>query len=661
MPDFNLAIPKDWASIIAWTGLAIFALAFVAVMVTRWGQAKPLSKCIGLSVLAHFLLMAYAYGTRMLLSEPAAPPEPKPFRLVSVEQFDPTDDPLLQDNEQKPWEELLTDAAMQPADFELTPQEIRPTESVMPTFSTSAPSLLRAPETDVALELPEFDRPEAASNAPDALRETEPSPAAVAIASTPKKQETDPTDSPLGPLEVSAPERMTSVSGNAVDALEPPPFESPTDIAQPIKDVTIADAAIDREIADLLAGPRDNFDPAAAIGSAGSDLAASSSQASRSQPQHDNPTIDMALRSSPRRLGDGQPLPDPYRLRGVDTRLAAAEQFGGSKETEQAVDSSLKWLAENQRIDGRWSSAAHGGGREDRVLGHNRNSAGARADSGVTGLALLAFLGAGHTHLEGPYRENVRRALEFLAGVQKSDGNLAGNASFFAHTYCHGMATLAFSEAYAMTGDPRLKGYAEKAIQYTLNLQDETTGGWRYRKGEKGDMSQFGWQVMALRSAELAGINVPTKSQEGMRSFLDSCSSGAHKGLGSYRENERPSSPMTAEALTCRYFLRETMKDEQKKEAAGFINRERPGMGKPNFYYWYYGTLALYMQQGPEWEAWNDALQAELLSSQQKSGPAAGSWKADSVWGGYGGRVFTTAMATLSLEVYYRYLPVYRQ
>ena len=67
----------------------------------------------------------------------------------------------------------------------------------------------------------------------------------------------------------------------------------------------------------------------------------------------------------------------------------------------------------------------------------------------------------------------------------------------------------------------------------------------------------------------------------------------------------------------------------------------------------------MYQLRGIHWERWNDSLQATLLDSQRRDGPLAGSWDHDTVWGGYGGRVYSTALATLCLEVYYRFLPMY--
>ena len=355
------------------------------------------------------------------------------------------------------------------------------------------------------------------------------------------------------------------------------------------------------------------------------------------------------------------PLPEAYKLRVATDRARLAERQGASPQTEEAVKAALKWLSDNQGGDGRWAAKEHGAGQELFVLGRDRRGAGADADTGVTGLALLAFLASGHTHREGIYRENVRRGLEYLLRVQAPDGNLAAQAGSFARMYCHAMAAFALSEAYGMTSDQRLRQPVLRAIGYTLAAQNPTTGGWRYAPGDPGDTSQLGWQLMALKSAELAGIPIPEKSRQGMIKYLHSVSSGRHGGLAAYRPGEPPSRSMTAEAMVCWQFLGLPREHPAGNEAGDYLLGELPGQekGKPNLYYWYYASLAMYQLQGPYWHSWNDALQQVLVAKQRKSGPLAGSWDTDTVWGGYGGRVYTTAIATLSLEVYYRYLPLY--
>jgi hypothetical protein len=229
----------------------------------------------------------------------------------------------------------------------------------------------------------------------------------------------------------------------------------------------------------------------------------------------------------------------------------------------------------------------------------------------------------------------------------------------FASMYCHGIATLALSEAYAMTADARIHSYVRRAADYTIRSQHPATGGWRYLPNDRGDTSQFGWQLMGLCSGELAGLEIPQPCRLGMQRFLSSVSSGQHGGLAAYRPGERPSPAMTAEALVCRAFLGIDRDNPAIDEAAAMILQKAPGTGRTNLYFWYYATIALYHLQDGHWHRWNSALQRELLRSQQPSGNLAGSWDPNTVWGGYGGRVYSTALAALCLEVYYRYLPLY--
>ena len=355
-------------------------------------------------------------------------------------------------------------------------------------------------------------------------------------------------------------------------------------------------------------------------------------------------------------------VPPVYADRVPGRRAAAAAARGGSLETERAVQAALVWLAAAQSSDGRWSAARHGGGVERSVQGHHRHGAGAKSDHGVTGLALLAFLGAGNTHQEGPSSEVVARGVRFLVDRQRADGSLAGDAEFFAALYCHGMAAIALAECCAMTGDAALRPPLEKALRYSLSMQSPATGGWRYAAGDKGDTSQLGWQVMLLASARQAGLTGLEPAEARARTFLQSVSSGRTGGLAAYRPGEKPSVAMTAEALVCRLFLGMPADHPCVGEAVELLARSPPETSSPNAYAWYYATLASFHAGGPQWEAWNRQLQAALLPLQRReSSGLDGSWDPDPVWGGHGGRVYSTAMAAMTLEVYYRHLPMHRQ
>ena len=242
-----------------------------------------------------------------------------------------------------------------------------------------------------------------------------------------------------------------------------------------------------------------------------------------------------------------------------------------------------------------------------------------RPDSAVTGLALLAFLGAGNTHVQGDYAKNVQRGLEFLISIQGADGNLAGEAETFAYMYSHGMATLAMSEAYAMTGDKRLEPTVQKAINYTLRAQIRprpAAGAIKPSKSrrQRGDTSQLGWQLMSVKSAELAGLQVPGSAADGAVKFLKSVASGLSGGKASYRPGEAPSRTMTAEALVCKQFLGMARENPASNEAGDYLMSQLPGADKINLYYWYYGTLGMYQLQGEYWRRWNEALQSTWLA-----------------------------------------------
>ena len=363
-----------------------------------------------------------------------------------------------------------------------------------------------------------------------------------------------------------------------------------------------------------------------------------------------------------------------YRLRSLANRQSTARRFGGTDESERAVEASLRWLAEHQLPDGRWDASAHGSGQATEVepgidndtLINERKRAGLRADTGITALAVLCFLGAGYTPEEGKYADSVDKALMWLVTVQGEDGNLFGDANHFARMYCHAMASYAIAEAYAMQSDPatdtRLRKPLLKAIAFINRQQIPGDGGWRYRRDSKfgGDMSMFGWQLMALKSAELAGIRIPSDVRTGMMKFLSDSGRGRQGGLAAYQLEDKVTPTMTAEALFCRQMLGFPRQSPLSSEAIGYLLRQIPRRTELNLYYWYYGTLAMYQFGGDAWDRWNQSVRDLLVSEQRQTGKLAGSWDPRGPWGPHGGRLYATALSTLTLEVYYRFLPLYR-
>ena len=349
--------------------------------------------------------------------------------------------------------------------------------------------------------------------------------------------------------------------------------------------------------------------------------------------------------------------PEPYRSRRLEQRRATALKNGGSEDSERSVEAGLRWMASVQEPAGFWSSARHGGGAAKKdPQGQNRLDGGLYADTGITGLVILSFLGAGYTHEEGKYSEVVSKALQWLIAQQNSNGYLGGKATRYDMMYCHAMATFALAEAYGMQHDPatfpELRDAVRSGVRLICAMQNED-GGWRYGKGGESDMSMFGWQLMALKSAVNAGIPVPDENRRGMRKFLTSRALGTNGGLAGYKLNEPPSPAMTAEALFCRQMFG-LPRDAASQEAVNYLQKNLPRLSAYDEYYWYYGTLAMFQFDGQAWEEWNSALRDALVGMQRSQGPLAGSWDPNGKWAGIGGRVYSTAVSTMCLEVYYR-------
>ena len=173
-------------------------------------------------------------------------------------------------------------------------------------------------------------------------------------------------------------------------------------------------------------------------------------------------------------------------------------------------------------------------------------------------------------------------------------------------------------------------------------------------------MSVFGWQLMALKSAGIAGVVVPQSVGDGMVAFLKARSLGQNKGLAAYRPGEPVSASMTAEALFCKQMFKIRRTNSASIEAVDYLLQRLPKRSETNQYYWYYGTLAMYQYGGKPWRKWNEALRDLLVTGQITTGDTAGSWDPKGPWGPYGGRIYSTALNTLCLEVYYRFLPLYQ-
>ena len=340
---------------------------------------------------------------------------------------------------------------------------------------------------------------------------------------------------------------------------------------------------------------------------------------------------------------------------------------GGSLASESAVELGLAWLAAHQGDDGGWRFNLAG---HPECAGACRHSGFVESTTASTGLALLCFLGAGYTQHEGPYQEVVTDGLYYLIDrmVLTSDGGDLRDLTLLdrlgegsprirksGDMYSHGIATLALCEAYALTGDENLAQPAQKAVDFIVYAQ-HTRGGWRYEPKQPGDTTVSGWQVAALKSALLGDLQVPRDVWYRASEFFDTVQDdrGAAYGYQTPRRN-RPST--SAVGLLCRMMLGWPQDHPPLLRGAAGLADENPLVS--NMYFNYYATQVLHHLGGSGWQRWNLRMRDYLVDTQEQTGHERGSWYFKEAWSDRGGRLYTTTLSILTLEVYYRYLPMY--
>jgi len=352
----------------------------------------------------------------------------------------------------------------------------------------------------------------------------------------------------------------------------------------------------------------------------------------------------------------------PFLGREPEGRARMVRREGGTVESEKAVEIGLEWIARHQRPDGAWSLDT-----QPFCTGAPCPDAAATAsDTAATGLALLPMLGAGHTHTKpGRYQKSLERGLFWLVKMQKPSGELYTGGGMHTLYYSHAIATMALCEAYGLTKDKRLRDPAQRAIFYINRNQNRRDGGWRYEFNQPGDTSVFGWQVFAMRSAYLGGLEVNRSVLKRARDFLDGVAADSSGSTYTYMPGWAVSPSMTAEALVCRQLLGWPRDHPGMLAGTAGVAQHLRVSEQRNIYYWYYATQLLHNMKGKDWKEWNERVREGLISM-QVTGKACdrGSWDPNEpqrdLWGTRGGRLYTTSLSLLTLEVYYRYLPLYR-
>jgi hypothetical protein len=347
----------------------------------------------------------------------------------------------------------------------------------------------------------------------------------------------------------------------------------------------------------------------------------------------------------------GMPLQGTFYGRSGSTRENALRNGGGTTESEAAVTRGLKWIARQQMPDGRWM--LNSPNLPDKDRGSESN------DIAATALGLLPLLAAGKTHKPGnknEYDKVIDKGLKYLMRSQNQKTGYFGTSM-----YAHGLASIAMCEAYGLTQDPVLRRPAQNAINLLVNTQHDG-GGWRYSPNKTaGDLSVVGWQIMAIKSAQMAGLDVPSVTVSRAKTFVNSCcNSSGDEGYGYVGPGSTPR--MTAVGLLCRQYMENWGPSHPRmiKAVNGIIKNNPPD--RQDVYYYYYATQVMHHFGGEAWRNWNEKMREYLIKRQDRNEKSAqfGSWAPDGdQWGRHGGRLMMTSLNLLTLEVYYRYLPLY--
>ncbi|MGD9634386.1 MAG: squalene--hopene cyclase [Pirellulales bacterium] len=378
----------------------------------------------------------------------------------------------------------------------------------------------------------------------------------------------------------------------------------------------------------------------------------------QSLPQVDDPfsapnATDMAPNPLLSDTGTVMPTTIGLALSGREAGMkdALVKAYGGTGKTEGAVTMGLRWLANQQQRTGQWS-----------LIGPYRDGGRSNNEAAATAMALLAFQGAGYTpqsEAKHPFTPVVRRGWGFLSRKMDKEGKFFDQVSSNQQLYTQAICTIASCELFGMTDDYEYRDMAQKAVDYCVKIQSPE-GGWRYEPGVDSDMSVTGWFVMALQSARMAGLDVPSPTLQRASDFLDSVARDGGSRYA-YRERDGATLTLTAEGLLCRMYLGWERDDPRLKSGVSYLLENLPEWNEQNVYYWYYATQVMHHIEDSPWKIWNDQMRELLPEKQVRRGRERGSWDpGGDRWGSDGGRLYVTCLSLYTLEVYYRHLPLYR-
>ena len=164
----------------------------------------------------------------------------------------------------------------------------------------------------------------------------------------------------------------------------------------------------------------------------------------------------------------------------------------------------------------------------------------------------------------------------------------------------------------------------------------------------------------------MAGLQTNPSVLQAGKKYLDICATGPYRCEFSYMPGGGPTYTMTSVGLLTSQYLGAKRDDPVIASGIDYLMRRKPEISDRNSYYWYYATQVMHNVPGPQWDAWNRQMRRLLIETQERNSSACanGSWNPNQPepdrWGTQGGRLMVTSLCCLTLEVYYRYLPLYK-
>ena len=332
---------------------------------------------------------------------------------------------------------------------------------------------------------------------------------------------------------------------------------------------------------------------------------------------------------------------------------------------DRVVEAALTWMARHQLGDGGWSFDCTTNPNCRGQCDNPKSKTHLNDRVAATSLALWPMLAKGYTHMgtgkQAKHRIAMENGLSFLARHV-----IEGQGKAYQHggnMYSQALTAVVLSEAYGMTQDQRLLKPAQLAINFIMEAQDPSGGGWKYKPKQPGDTSSVAWQLVALKSGNMSQLRINPLVIKKATGFLDSVAAddGAEYG---YEDATTHRGPLNAAGLLCRIFTGWKQDNDALRRGAIKLAQQGP---TDDIYYTYYATQVLFhlqKQLPQEWRSWQKSMTEMLVKAQATAGHRQGSYfdgLDKNLAANVGGRLYVTSMATMTMEVYFKIGVMYSQ